>query len=138
MKQDRRPEAERTPGGGAAAPRYDGSEIAIIGMACRLPGADDVEQFWRNLCEGVESLSCLTDEELAAAGVAPELARSPSFVRRAPVLDGIEMFDAGFFGYTPLEAKLIDPQQRLFLECAWEAFERAGYDPRRAGAPVGV
>jgi acyl transferase domain-containing protein len=121
-----------------APPAYGGWEIAIIGMACRFPGARDVEQFWHNLRNGVESLTRLSDEDLAAAGVPAALARSASYVRHAPVLDGIELFDAAFFGYTPLEAKLMDPQHRLFLECAWEAFERAGYDPERCGVPVGV
>ena len=115
-----------------------GSEIAIVGMACRFPGAADVEQFWRNLTGGVESLSVLSDEELLEAGVPPELIARPDYVRRAPVVDGIELFDPAFFGYTPLEAKIMDPQHRLFLECAWEVFEQAGYDPETYPAPVGV
>ena len=120
------------------AERYDGSEIAIVGMACRFPGAHTVEAFWRNLRDGVESLTELSDDELLAAGVrADEMARD-AYVRRASVIDGIEDFDAPFFGYTPLEASIMDPQQRLFLECAWEAFEQAGYDPERIGRPVGV
>jgi acyl transferase domain-containing protein/acyl carrier protein len=139
MKRDgTTPRDEQDGPGRPAAASYDGSEIAIIGMACRFPGASDVEQFWRNLRAGVESLTRLSDEELAAAGVPAELARGAGYVRHAPVLDGIELFDAAFFGYTPLEAKLMDPQHRLFLECAWEAFERAGYDPGRCGVPVGV
>jgi len=117
---------------------FTGSEIAVVGMACRFPGAADVEQFWRNLTGGVESLAVLTDEELAAAGVPPELIARPDYVRRAPVVDGIELFDPAFFGYTPLEAKIMDPQQRLFLECAWEVFEQAGYNPETYPAPVGV
>jgi acyl transferase domain-containing protein/acyl carrier protein len=117
---------------------FNGSEIAIVGMACRFPGASDLEQFWRNLVGGVESLSLLTDDDLARAGVPPELIASAGYVRRAPVVEGIEMFDAAFFGYTPLEARIMDPQQRLFLECAWEVFEQAGYDPETYPAPVGV
>jgi acyl transferase domain-containing protein len=97
---------------------FSGSEIAIVGMACRFPGASDIEQFWRNLVGGVESLSLLTDEELVQAGVPPELIAGTGYVRRASVLDGIEMFDPAFFGYTPLEARIMDPQHRLFLECA--------------------
>jgi acyl transferase domain-containing protein/acyl carrier protein len=134
-------ERDGTPPAGQATtapPAYGGWEIAVIGMACRFPGAKDVEQFWHNLRNGVESLTRLSDEDLAAAGVPPALGRSASYVRQAPVLDEIEIFDAAFFGYTPLEAKLMDPQHRLFLECAWEAFERAGYDPERCGVPVGV
>ncbi|HEV2855694.1 MAG TPA: SDR family NAD(P)-dependent oxidoreductase [Thermoanaerobaculia bacterium] len=117
---------------------FNGNEIAIIGMSCRFPGAAGVEQFWRNLAGGVESLTLLTDEDLARAGVDPQVYNHPNYVRRASVLDGVELFDPAFFGYTPLEAKLMDPQHRLFLECAWEVFEQAGYDPESYPAPVGV
>jgi len=116
----------------------EGSEIAIIGMACRFPGASTIDAFWRNLRNGVESLVELTDEELRAAGVPPEHIADPSYVRRASVIEGIEDFDARFFGYTPQEATIMDPQQRLFLECAWEVCEHAGYDPSRYPKPVGV
>src|SRR5262249_25870939 len=115
-----------------------GGHIAIIGMACRFPGAANVSQFWRNLRDGVESLTRLTDADLARAGVSPELANASSYVRSVPLLDGIEEFDAAFFGYTPREAEVMDPQQRLFLECAWEACESAGYDPHTYTAPIGV
>ncbi|HVR98967.1 MAG TPA: type I polyketide synthase, partial [Thermoanaerobaculia bacterium] len=118
--------------------RYDGSEIAIIGMACRFPGASTIEELWRNLVGGVESLTVLTDEELIAAGVDPKLIHDPRYVRRASLVDNVEWFDPAFFGYTPLEAKLMDPQHRLFLECAWEVFEQAGYDPEAYGGRVGV
>ncbi len=117
---------------------YTGSEIAIVGMACRFPGASTPEQFWRNLRDGVESLVELTDEELRAAGVPAEQIQDPAYVRRVSVVDDIEDFDASFFGYTPLEATIMDPQHRLFLECAWEVFERAGYDPQVSQQPVGV
>lgn len=115
-----------------------GMEIAIVGMSCRLPGAADIEEFWTNLTGGVESLTTLTDEELAEAGVPTEERARPDFVRRASVLDGIELFDPAFFGYTPLEARIMDPQHRLFLECAWEVFEHAGYDPESYPSPIGV
>ncbi|HEX5757744.1 MAG TPA: SDR family oxidoreductase [Thermoanaerobaculia bacterium] len=120
------------------ADHFNGSEIAIVGMSCRFPGADDVNQFWRNLCGGVESLTLLSDEDLERSGVDPSLYRHPNYVRRVSVLDGVELFDPAFFGYTPLEAKVMDPQQRLFLECAWEVFEQGGYDPETYPAPVGV
>ncbi|HSL84763.1 MAG TPA: type I polyketide synthase, partial [Thermoanaerobaculia bacterium] len=123
---------------GGREPRYTGSEIAIVGMACRVPGASDVETFWDNLCAGVESLTELSDGDLRRAGVEPEVLGDPAYVRRVPVLPGIELFDAGFFGYAPLEARLMDPQHRLFLECAWEAFEQAGYVPSEIPDPVGV
>ena len=117
---------------------YDGAEIAIVGMACRLPGADDPESFWRNLVEGVESIRRLSDEELLAAGVDPAELRDPRYVPAASVLDGVEGFDAGFFGYNAAEAKIMDPQQRVFLECCWEALEHAGYASPSLPGPVGV
>jgi len=115
-----------------------GAEIAVVGMACRFPGAVTVEEFWSNLSGGVESLTLLEDEELQAAGVDPSIASSKFYVRRAAVLDDVASFDAEFFGYTPLEARIMDPQHRLFLECAWEALERGGYDPAAYDGAVGV
>ncbi|KYF86256.1 polyketide synthase type I [Sorangium cellulosum] len=115
-----------------------GLEVAIVGMAGRFPGARDVATFWQNLCAGVESVAILTDEELLAAGVDPALIARPDYVRARAVLDDIDLFDAELFGFTPREAAALDPQHRLFLECAWEAFENAGLDPERAGGPVGV
>ncbi len=114
------------------------TDIAIIGLACRLPGADGPEQLWRNLREGVESISFLTEEELREAGVPPAVYGAPNYVRAHGVLEGSDLFDAGFFGYAPREAEVIDPQQRLFLECAWEALESAGYDPSRTPRETGV
>ncbi|HYO56920.1 beta-ketoacyl synthase N-terminal-like domain-containing protein, partial [Archangium sp.] len=112
--------------------------IAIIGMAGRFPGARNVEEFWRNLCEGVEARSTLSDEELEAAGVERAVWTRPDYVRVAFPLDGVEMFDASFFGFNPKEAELLDPQHRFFLECAWEALERAGYGAARYRDRVGV
>jgi len=112
--------------------------IAIIGMAGRFPGAKNVEAFWQNLRNGVESISRFSDEELQAAGVDAALLRHPSYVKAGVVLDDVEMFDAAFFGYTPREAELMDPQHRLFLECAWEALEKSGYDAERCRGPIGV
>jgi amino acid adenylation domain-containing protein len=112
--------------------------IAIIGMAGRFPGAADVRQFWSNLCAGVESISRFTVEELEAAGVEPEVLRQPGYVRAKGIIENIEWFDADFFDYSPREAEIMDPQQRLFLECAWEALEDAGYDPLRIQQRVGV
>jgi acyl transferase domain-containing protein len=104
-----------------------GIEIAVIGMSGRFPGAKDIEQFWQNLCDGVESIKFFTDEELLAKGVDAGILDDPNYVKAEAVLDDIEMFDASFFGFTPREASLIDPQHRLFLEHAWEALENAGY-----------
>lgn len=112
--------------------------IAIVGLSGRFPGAGDLDGFWRNLCDGVESISTLTDAELAGAGVDPSLAARPDYVRRAGVLDGIERFDARFFGFSPREAELLDPQHRLFLEEAWRALEDAGIDPGRPPGRIGV
>ena len=130
-----------------------GNEIAIIGMAGAFPGAPDLATFWRNLRDGVESISRFSEEELVASGVDPEVFRNPSYVPARPVLDEIAEFDAAFFGISPREAAVLDPQQRILLETAWEAVERAGIDPaglagadvyavaraahRRSGAPPG-
>ena len=117
---------------------WNGSEVAILGMAGRFPGAPTVEQFWENLRNGVESIRFFTDEELLAAGVSPAQLADPGYVKARPVLDDIEGFDAGLFGIPPHEARLIDPQQRIFLECAWEALERAGYNQESYSELVGV
>ncbi|HEY7172919.1 MAG TPA: SDR family oxidoreductase [Vicinamibacterales bacterium] len=110
--------------------------IAVIGMAGRFPGAANLDAFWRNLAGGVESISFFTDGELA--GVDPAVLGHPHFVKAKGVLDDIELFDAGFFAYTPPEARAMDPQHRLFLECGWEALENAGYDPDRFRGTIGV
>jgi acyl transferase domain-containing protein len=115
----------------------DETLVAIVGMAGRFPGAPDLERFWENLAGGVESIRHFTDEELLAAGESPASLREPGYVRVCPVLDDIDKFDASFFGFSPKEAAIADPQHRIFLEIAWEAFENAGYDPARAGV-VGV
>jgi acyl transferase domain-containing protein/acyl carrier protein len=112
--------------------------IAVIGMAGRFPGAKSVDQFWQNLRDGVESISFFTDDELVNSGLDPALLRDPNYVKARAVLEDIEMFDASFFGFTPREAALMDPQHRLFLECAWEALENAGYDPEADKELTGV
>ncbi|HEX3554403.1 MAG TPA: beta-ketoacyl synthase N-terminal-like domain-containing protein [Thermoanaerobaculia bacterium] len=112
--------------------------VAIIGMAGRFPGAASLERFWENLRDGVESIAFFTGEELLAAGVDPALLADPAYVRARGVLDGVEDFDAAFFGFTPREAEVMDPQHRILLECAWEALEDAGYDPERAGGRAAV
>ncbi|MBI1390258.1 MAG: SDR family NAD(P)-dependent oxidoreductase [bacterium] len=116
----------------------DASGVAIIGMACRFPGAETIDRFWENLCKGVESISELSDAELLAAGADPELVRQPNYVKARGVVPNADCFDAAFFGYSPREAEVMDPQHRLFLECAWEALENAGYIERDAGMRVGV
>ncbi|HEY3581179.1 MAG TPA: type I polyketide synthase, partial [Pyrinomonadaceae bacterium] len=116
----------------------NGFEIAVIGMACRVPGARNVDEFWRNLRDGVESISFFSDAEMIAAGVEPKSLTNPNLVKAGGVLPDIELFDASFFGYSPREAELLDPQQRFFLECAWEALESAGYDPQHVADTTGV
>ena len=115
-----------------------GLEIAVIGLAGRFPGAGNVEQFWQNLRDGVESISFFSDEELLAGGVNPALLQSPNFIKARGVLEDAELFDAAFFGYNPREAEIMDPQQRVFLECAWEALENAGYDSETCNNRIGV
>src|SRR5207248_3059235 len=110
----------------------------VVGMAGRFPGADDVGQFWRNLCDGVEAITFFRDDELIEAGIDPALVADPDYVKARGLLGDAEGFDAAFFGYPPREAELLDPQHRLLLEMAWAALEHAGYDPERCGGPVGV
>ena len=112
--------------------------IAIIGMSGRFPGATTIDQFWQNLRDGVESITRFDDDELLAAGVDPQDLRDPDYVKARPVLDQVDQFDASFFGYSPREAELTDPQHRLFLECSWEAFEQAGYDTLTYEGLIGV
>ena len=117
---------------------YAATDIAIVGMAGRFPGAASVRELWANLREGVESIVPLTDEELAAEGLDPSTLRGPEYVRAWGVLDGIDQFDAPFFGFNAREADVTDPQHRVFLECVWEALEAAGYPPGTHRMPVGV
>ncbi|AFE09968.1 malonyl CoA-acyl carrier protein transacylase [Corallococcus coralloides DSM 2259] len=102
--------------------------IAIVGMSGRFPGAENVDTLWRNVRDGVESFVALDDRDLEAAGVDPALASRPGYVRAAYPLADVDKFDAAFFGLSPRAAEILDPQHRLFLECAWEALEHAGYD----------
>ena len=113
-------------------------DIAIIGLSCRFPGAATAAEYWKNLCDGVESITFFSDQELLAAGVDPVLVANPNYVKAAPMLPNVDMFDAEFFGYSPKDAALMDPQQRLFLEVCWEAFENAGYEPVGYPGKVGV
>ena len=113
--------------------------IAIIGMAGRFPGASNVEEFWRNLVAGIESIQWFTDQELECSYARKTgLKDDPNYVKARPVLDGVDLFDATLFGITPKEAELMDPQHRVFLECAWAAFEDAGYNTENYQGAVGV
>jgi phthiocerol/phenolphthiocerol synthesis type-I polyketide synthase E len=122
-------------------PAWDGAgpePIAIVGMAGRFPKAKDVREFWSRLYNAEDCISRLTPEQLQSEGIDPAVFENPDYVVAAPVLDDIEQFDAEFFGITPREAELMDPQQRIFLECCWEALEDAGYDPKSCGKATGL
>lgn len=112
--------------------------IAVVGMAGKFPGANSVSAFWSNLRRGKESIVTLSEQELRDAGVSEKTLADPAYVRRAPLLDGIDEFDADFFGFPPLAAQVLDPQHRLFLQCAWHALEDAGCDPTRFDGSIGV
>jgi len=114
------------------------STIAIVGMAGRFPGARNTAEFWRNLRDGVESIRDLTDAELLAAGATAEDLANPDYVRRAAILEGVPLFDAPFFGFSPRDASIMDPQHRHFLECAWEALEDAAHPPQQFPGAIGV
>ncbi|HEY0735637.1 MAG TPA: amino acid adenylation domain-containing protein [Herpetosiphonaceae bacterium] len=112
--------------------------IAIVGMAGRFPGAKTLREFWENLRDGVEGITFFSEDELAAAGENRALLEHPQYVKARAVLEDVDRFDAGFFGFTPREAELMDPQHRIFLECAWEALEDAGYVPENYDGAIGV
>ncbi|AWX56431.1 hybrid non-ribosomal peptide synthetase/type I polyketide synthase [Brevibacillus brevis] len=114
------------------------TDVAIIGMAGRFPGAADKEQFWSNLVNGTETIKFYTDEEMQAFGIDHELLNSPHFVKAKGKLEDIDCFDADFFGYTVTEAKQMDPQIRLLHECAWHALEDAGYEPEAYPGSIGL
>ncbi len=116
----------------------DQTAIAVIGMAGRFPGAKDIEGYWENILEAKETISAFTEEELIQAGAGQDLVRSSRYVKARGILEGVELFDADFFGISSQEASLMDPQQRLFLEIAHEALERAGYSSDQFQGSVGV
>jgi len=116
----------------------DSADIAIVGMGCRFPGARNIGQYWQNLRDGVESVTFFSEEELLAAGVAPSIIADKAFVRAGSLLEDCDRFDAEFFGFSPAEAVLMDPQIRILLECAWETMEDAACDPDRYPGRIGV
>ena len=119
------------------ADEVDGQAVAIIGMAGRFPGASHINALWKNLCDGVESTTVFSDEELDPS-ISDRLKKDPAYVRVRGILPDAECFDAAFFGISPREAQILDPQQRVFLEVAWEALEDAGIDPDTFAGPIGV
>lgn len=113
-------------------------QVAIIGMACRLPGARNIRQFWNNLINGIESISFFSEEELIEVGVKKHLLDNPNYIKARGIIEEADYFDAQFFGITPREAEILDPQHRIFLECSWHAFEDAGYNIEQINGKVGV
>jgi acyl transferase domain-containing protein/acyl carrier protein len=122
---------------GHAAPENH-EPVAIVGMAGRFPGARNIDEFWKNLLDGVESISFFDDNELRANGVSDRQLRNPNYVRAAPIIEDIDLFDAGFFGMSTREAQVLDPQFRVFLEVCSTALQHAGIDPERSGRRIGV
>ncbi|OOV12073.1 hypothetical protein SM007_39580 [Streptomyces avermitilis] len=114
------------------------SDVAIIGMVCRFPGADSVDRFWDVLREGRETLTRYDDEQLLVAGVPAERLADPRYVKAGQTIPDVDLFDSELFQFTHDEAEILDPQHRIFLECALEALERAGYDPDRTEGHIGV
>lgn len=114
------------------------TDIAIVGMSCRFPEADSIETYWNNLKEGKQSIQQLSEEELRSSGISDKIFNQENYVRAASYVNDIENFDAGFFRYSPREAALLDPQQRMMLELSHEALESAGYHPGYNTQNVGV
>jgi amino acid adenylation domain-containing protein len=112
-------------------------DIAIIGMVGRFPGANNVEKLWENLCNNVDSNTFFTDEELDPS-IDPALKNNPNYVKVKGIIENCDRFDASFFGINPLEAQMMDPQQRIFLEVAYEALENAGYTPENYKGLIGL
>ncbi|MCP4220447.1 MAG: polyketide synthase, partial [bacterium] len=116
-----------------------GAEIAVIGMSARFPGAGNIDEYLDNLKNGVESISFLSNEELQESGIDADLISNPEYVNaKGGIIEDKACFDASFFDYTPLEAEIMDPQIRLFHECAWRTFENAGYDPHLYDGLIGI
>lgn len=117
---------------------FPDTAIAVVGTACHLPGANNSEEFWHNLRNGIESTSFFTDEELLAAGIPASRFEAPGYVKASPVLKNVAGFDPAFWGISPKDAAIMDPQHRHFLECAYEALEDAGHDSQRFDGTIGV
>ena len=131
-------ESEKRLSNSEPADGHANSEIAIVGMAGRFPMSPTLEEFWEKLRDGRELITFFTDEELLASSVPPALLKRPDYVKAASVLEDVELLDGPFFGINPKEAMLMDPQHRIFLECAWQALENAGYDSEQYRGLIGV
>lgn len=112
--------------------------IAVVGLDCRLPGARDHAEFWRNLLAGTEQVADVDEDVLSAAGVPPESVADPRYVRRASTVEGADLFDASFFYLSAREAERMDPQLRMFLQCSWAALEHSGHDSEQYPGRIGV
>jgi phthiocerol/phenolphthiocerol synthesis type-I polyketide synthase E len=121
-----------------STPAVTGLEVAVIGIAGRFPAARNIEEFWNNLKEGVESVTFFKDNRLEEAGREPQGAVDSHYINAAPIVEDTDCFDAPFFGYTGREAKVLDPQVRILLECAWETLEDAGYNPESYKELIGI
>src|SRR5215213_10429804 len=118
--------------------KYTGLEIAIIGMSCRVPGAGNWREFWANLVKGVEGMHYFSRRELEDMNIEEKTIVDKRYI---PVIAGLkdkDLFDAAFFDYTPLEASLMNPANRIFHQCVWEAFEDAGCIPDDIKGPIGI
>jgi len=115
-----------------------GLEIAVIGMSCKFPGVSNLTEYWDVLKNGRETIHFFTDEELVEDGMDAVMLQSPNYVKAKGIIDGVEYFDSGFFGYTPMEANLMDPQMRVFHENVWSALEDAGYNPYSYNRRIGL
>lgn len=113
-------------------------DIAVVGMQCRFPGANNTNEFWENLKNGVESVVSLSEEEILNSGVHREMINQDNYVKAGSYIEDYDLFDAEFFGYSAKEAAIMDPQHRIFLELCWHALENAGYDPKQHGDSIGV
>jgi amino acid adenylation domain-containing protein len=138
LSREQTPQVSAQPVLSEPSPQPSTRKIAIVGMSCRFPGANNVNEFWENLRAGKEGISFFTDEEMIAAGVDTALLRNPNFVKARGMLEGIDLFDASFFGFNPREAEVMDPQHRLFLENTWAALEDSGTDPSTYKGRIGV
>ncbi len=133
-----RTEVNAPPAHAPEAGEAESTDIAVIGLSGRFPGAANIDEFWGNLEKGVESISRFTDDEVIEEGIDPGMLDRPEYVKAWGVLDGVDKFDALFFGYNPREAAILDPQQRIFLEESWKALENSGYDSEKYGGSIGV
>ena len=112
--------------------------VAIIGLSGRFPKSRNLDTFWRNIRDGVECISFFSEAELIDAGMDPAEIGNPGFVNAGAVLEDLDQFDASFFGYSPRDAEIMDPQQRVFLEAAFHALEDAAYNPFTYDGLIGV